>query len=765
MSLRPADDAAGPAPQALEAYFEYALNGIVEATADGRIVRANPAAASILGRSPRRLRDASLDAVLAHDDEDARARLARHGRTLAEQGVSLATMSVTIDGASRTIELASIDLGDGRHLHILDDITEQQQLTDRLQAARRAADEANAAKSAFLANMSHEIRTPLNGIIGLERLLRLTPLTAQQAEYLNDLRRAAQTLLALLGGVLDLARIESGRFELEARDFDADEFLETVATACGPAAAGKPIRVLFDVEPGIPRQWHGDPLRLAQAVNNLLGNAIKFTHAGQVTLAVSWSADGGGRLRLAVSDSGPGMTAEQLQRVFSPFVQADPSVTRRYGGSGLGLAIARGTVEAMGGTISASSRPGAGSEFVIEVPMAAAGAGAAARAGAAPRALVISGDARQRQALLRLLAAEQITAEPRDADDPMAILASPPDTLLLVDDACEPLLARLQREGRAGSLILVRARVDAVANGEAAVVLRAPATPRRLREAIAQRLQSGPQSIAEVNPAEWLRDEYAGAAVLLVEDDAISRRVTMELLSFAGIDVTVAENGRAAVDILTAPGARPVQLVFMDVQMPEMDGLTATRTLRAAGIDTPIVALTAGASVEEREACFGAGMNDWLGKPPELADLEAVLARWLPARGGPAPAPAPAAATAAGAAPKETLAGIDEEAALQRFLGNRAAFAETLQAFVAAQRPAIGQIGSLLAAGERDTAARHLHTLAGSAAVLGAEHLQATARALEDTVRRGGQPQREDIGRLAAAFEEVARAAGQIGPG
>jgi PAS domain S-box-containing protein len=268
-----------PTPQALEAYFEYALNGIVEATADGRVVRCNPAAASILGRSQRRLRDMLLEALLVQGEES-RARLARHRETIAEQGVSLATLQLAIDGQPRTIELASIDVGEGRHLHILDDITEQRQLTESLQAARRAADEANAAKSAFLANMSHEIRTPLNGIIGLERLLRLTPLTAQQADYLDDLRRAAQTLLALLGGVLDLSRIESGHLELEPRAFDADEFLETVATACGPAAAEKPIRLLFDIDPGAPRRWHGDPLRLAQAVNNLVEIGIYFFLSG-----------------------------------------------------------------------------------------------------------------------------------------------------------------------------------------------------------------------------------------------------------------------------------------------------------------------------------------------------------------------------------------------------------------------------------------------------------------------------------------------------
>ncbi len=761
--MRSTDSAAAPTPQALEACFEYALNGIVETTADGRIVRANPAAASILGSSPRRLRGASLDTVVAHEDEDARARLARHSRMLAEQGVSLATLQITRDGAPRRIELASVDVGDGRYLHIFDDITEQQQLTERLEAARRAADEASAAKSAFLANMSHEIRTPLNGIIGLERLLRLTPLTAQQADYLDDLRRAAQTLLALLGGVLDLARIESGRLEPEARDFDADEFLETVATACGPAAAGKRIRLLFDVEPGIPRRWHGDPLRLAQAVSNLLANAIKFTEAGHVVLAVSWVAVDGGRLRLGVNDSGTGMTEEQLQRVFSPFVQADPSVTRRYGGSGLGLSIARGIVQAMGGTISASSRPGVGSEFVIEVPMPARASEPQVCDSGVRRAVLVADDARQRQALARLLAAESIAVELRASSAAGGAAAPDEETIVIVDeDDGTGLLQDLHRPGRKGRLIRLQSRVGAGEGEAGGIVLRAPVTPRRLRQAIEQCMRHVPTHAAEENPWEGLRGEYAGNALLLVEDDPISRRVTAELLAFTGIEVGVAENGQAAFDRLTASGASPVQLVLMDVQMPVMDGLTATRTLRAAGFDAPIVALTAGASVEEREACFGAGMNDWLGKPPELADLEAVLARWLPARGSAPPSATAAAAPATGPTLDQAFACIDQQAALQRFLGNRAAFAETLQAFVAAQRPVIGQIAGLLAARERDTAARHLHTLAGSAALLGAERLRTAAKGLEDTVRRGDQPPPQDLARLGDAFDEVDRAAARI---
>jgi len=758
------DDPGAPTPQALAAYFEYALNGIVEATEDGRVVRANPAAASILGRSQRRLLGESIDALLAFDD-DGRRKLQRHRETVADQGVSLTTLQVPVGGAPRAVELASIDVGEGRHLHILDDITEQRQLTDRLQAARRAADEANAAKSAFLANMSHEIRTPLNGIIGLERLLRLTPLTAQQAGYLDDLRQAADTLLGLLGNVLDLSRIESGGLELEPRAFDADDFLENVAAACGPAAANRPIRLLFDVDPALPRQWYGDPLRLAQAVNNLLANAIKFTSAGHVVLSASSTtgSDGERRLRLAVSDSGMGMTAEQLQRVFSPFVQADPSITRRYGGSGLGLSIARGLVERMGGRLTASSSPGTGSEFVIEVPMPDTKGTPPVRTGDVRRAVVISSDAWQQRALARLLAAESIEAEcPAVAADSGGLPAAQDGTIFIVDEECGAALETLQRAGGAESLIVAQSRLGTMAEGGDRVLLRAPATPRRLRQAIAQCGHREVQRVAAADPWESLRGEYVGNSLLLVEDDPISRRVTAELLGFAGIDVSVAVNGKAACDMLTTPGARPVQLVLMDVQMPVMDGLTATRTLRAAGFDTPIVALTAGASVEEREACFGAGMNDWLGKPPDLADLEAVLARWLPARGSPLQSPTAVAAPAPSATPEEMASGIDEEAAMQRFLGNRAAFAETLQAFVAAQRPVIGQIAGLLAAGQQDTAARYLHTLAGSAALLGAERLSGTARGLEDMVRRGAHPAQQDLARLGAAFDEVARAARQI---
>jgi len=397
------------------------------------------------------------------------------------------------------------------------------------------------------------------------------------------------------------------------------------------------------------------------------------------------------------------------------------------------------------------------------VPMRAEAAAASGVAGLRP-ALLVCGDARQRRALQRLLAGEGIAAACRDAVDCAGVAAAEPGTLVFVEDECKALIETLRRQGRAASLVVVQSRVGAAEGGAGEVVLRAPATPRRLRQAIAQCLRPERTQVVPANPWEGLRDEYAGATVLLVEDDATSRRVTLELLTFAGIDVTVAENGRAALDALTGRGARPVQLVLMDVQMPEMDGLTATRMLRAAGIGTPIVALTAGASLQEREDCFAAGMSDWLAKPPDLADLEAVLARWLPARRREAAERSPTT-TAAAAPQRQTPASLDEETALQRFLGNRPAFEATLRAFVEDQRPVVGRIGALFAAGENEAAARHLHTLAGSAALLGAEKLHAAARALEQAARAGaGDPQGEGSRRLAEAFEEVARAAQRFLP-
>jgi len=760
-------------PAALEAYFEYALNGIVETAAGGRIQRCNPAAASILGASQRRLGTMTLDAALAPDAE-ARLRLERHRGALAEQGVSLTTLAVDAGGSRRAIEIASVDIGDGRHLHILDDITGQRQLTESLEAARRAADEASAAKSAFLANMSHEIRTPLNGIVGLERLLRLTPLTPQQRDYLDDLRRSSEILLALLGDILDLAKIEAGRVELEPRPFDVDDLVETLATACVPAA-DKPVRLVFHVDPDLPRRLVGDPLRLAQVATNLLANALKFTAAGHVLLAVTKVAGAGGgpRLRLAVRDTGVGMTAAELARVFSPFVQADPSVTRRFGGTGLGLAIARGIATAMGGSLTATSDAGIGSEFVLEAPVAvAAGSGEPHRDAPSRRAIVVSPDPLQREALAALLAAESLAVE-TCASLPEAAAAkgaeatgagaAAPALLVLAAAADGSLDAVAAHDPRAGPLILLAHHGGAAVAGAGVAVLRAPATPQRLRRALAACFSGGRAARAATEAEDALHGGFCDATALLVEDNAINRRVAAHLLDYAGIDVAVAGNGEEACAALLGPAARAVDIILMDVQMPGMDGLTATRKLRAAGIATPIVALTAGVSAEEREACAEAGMSDWLGKPIDVADLEAVLTRWLPARRAPANTPPEApAATSPETTPAPlpaTLPGIDLAAALERFLGNRPAFLETLATFVGTQRPALERIPALAAQADKEPLLRLLHTLAGSAATLGATDLEAAARALERAVRDGQPaPCAAGLRRLRDAFAVVAGA-------
>jgi CheY-like chemotaxis protein/HPt (histidine-containing phosphotransfer) domain-containing protein len=260
----------------------------------------------------------------------------------------------------------------------------------------------------------------------------------------------------------------------------------------------------------------------------------------------------------------------------------------------------------------------------------------------------------------------------------------------------------------------------------------------------------------DANADEGLHGEFSGASALLVEDHAINRRVAAHLLDYAGIDVAVATNGEEACAALLGPGARPVDIILMDVQMPGMDGLTATQKLRAAGIATPIVALTAGVSTEEREACFAAGMSDWLAKPIDTDDLAAVLTRWLPARRGPAsPSPSrqPLAPTVAEAS---AVPGIDLEGALRRFLGKRDVFEQALGSFVRAQRPQVERIAALLAEGQSATLARLLHGLAGGAATLGANALQEAARALENAVRSGATDALPEAQRgLREAFDEV----------
>lgn len=349
-------------------YFDYALTGILETDATGRIFRANPAAASITGRPPQLLIERKLVDLI---DPASTARLARHLALLAEQGIGQAEFGIVRHDASRiTVTLASVQIDEARFMHVFDDVTEQRRVEAEIRAARAAAEEANRTKDDFIANVSHEIRTPLNGIIGIGELALRGAENPQQQDYIEKILHSGRTLLRLVNDLLDTAKIEAGKIDFEAQPFALEALFADLADLRLQAEFEKYLDIRFDIAPDLPRRVLGDRLRFAQCLRNLLGNAIKFTDRG----AVSLSFDGDGpddakRLRCLVRDTGIGISADVLERLFKPFSQADTSTTRRFGGTGLGLFITRELARGMGGELTAASAPGEGSCFTLSLPL------------------------------------------------------------------------------------------------------------------------------------------------------------------------------------------------------------------------------------------------------------------------------------------------------------------------------------------------------------------------------------------------------------
>jgi signal transduction histidine kinase/DNA-binding response OmpR family regulator len=546
----------------------------------------------------------------------------------------------------RILEVIENRTAEGGLVCVHRDVTDARAQQAELNEAKIAAEKANEAKTQFLANMSHEIRTPLNGVIGMTEILLESELSQEQKMQVEIARGAADQLLQVIGNVLDISKLESGALDLEQSPFDLGPLVETAVQTMASKAQAKGLEVCVDVDAMAEGWYLGDPTRLRQILLNLLNNAAKFTERGTIVASVRGRPSGPGlaALTFSVADTGIGMTPEQSAKIFDKFVQADNSITRRFGGSGLGLAISKQLVEAMGGQVRVETAPGAGSIFSFEIFLSVV-EGAATYDPAhlkGKRALVLDDLELNRTILSNLLSRWGMEVDvAHSAEAAFEAMAAPgPAYDVVLVDRNMPVVdgpefgagVRKMKLAKQPKLVLCGSSANAGAATPESVfdaTLFKPLQSRVLCETMTALLSAPEAGETRVAAVKGAGNALAGAKILLVEDNETNQYAATTILRQLGCDVDLAENGRIAVEKCLE---RAYDLILMDMQMPEMDGVAATKLIRGQpnlNRTAPILALTANAFVEDAERCRAAGMNEHLTKPLRKAILAEALARHL----------------------------------------------------------------------------------------------------------------------------------------
>ncbi len=768
-----------------KAMLDNAGHAIISATPDGIIRLFNPAAESLLGYRAEELVGKQTPAVF-HDPEEvaARARLFS-----AELGVQIEPgFKVFIEKAQRglpnehewtyirkdgtrltvLLNITALRNADGQttsFLGIASDITPLKIVEQELISAKDAAEAASGAKSQFLANMSHEIRTPMNGVLGLAALLQQTPLTPKQQRLTDTIVRSGRSLLDIINDILDFSKIEAGKLELERTDFHLRMLIDDVLELFAAPAHQKHLELIGDVADTVPAFVKGDPARLRQVLINLIGNAIKFTAQGEVVLSVVSVADAEDHsvLCFSVKDSGIGITPDALRSIFHPFSQADGSTTRKYGGTGLGLAIAKQLVAFMGGEIWAESQAGSGATFLFTVHLShshlsTTDAPCSKQALPSQRILVVDDNPTARRALDRQLRTWGLTSTVAESGPlAMQLLRKAAEEELPFDtvvidlempgmnglDVVHAIGDTLRHQPPRVILMTPVERVDAAEDdmGLIAGTLTKPIRPSDLHRAL-----SG-QPVTVPSPARRpVQEERTSAkpqgSILLAEDNAVNQEVTLGMLEVLGFTATAVENGRLAIDALSADR---FSVILMDCQMPEMDGFEATRMIRQqeqpTGTRIPIIALTAHALQGDRELCLAAGMDDYLSKPFTIEQLRTVIHRWLPSSSQPGPAdsartpvaPSPPPPPQPDQSPVDPKS-WDSITSLQR-PGQPDLLAKVIGLYLKDSQGLVDKI--LAATTERDLASLRdtAHSLKSRSATLGAWHVADLCKQLETGAR------------------------------